>query len=459
MSQFQLENVRGKRIVLLGAGREGYSTLSFLRRVGLEDSVTIADKDPTANLAYDWSAQGKVQYRLGPDYLSALELAQVVLRSPGISPEVITDRTSSVFTNSGIFLSYAAPFTVGVTGTKGKSTTSSLIHRVICARHNAALVGNIGSPALDSLDLSAKPPQAPIRFVEELSSFQLCDIGISPHVAVIQNIVPEHLDYHRSFENYVDAKSNIARYQTERDVIVFNPQFDIPRSITELSAARKIEFGIDRCGRREGCWIEGDRIVCHIEQCGELTCAIEEVPLLGKFNLLNTMPALIIGLLFGLNPEEILSAVRSFTPLNHRLQPVGEHQQVRFINDSLATVPDAAMAALDAFQDQSVVLVAGGYDRGLDYRPFAEKIERSNIRGLILFRPTGEKIASYLSGSEFPIEFATGMEDAVLRATRFAASGDIVLLSPGSASFGMFKDYADRGNQFTSAVQKISEHC
>lgn len=461
-----LARLRGKTIVILGLGREGLSTYEFLRSQLPEAPVVLcdqaADLQASPELAAAIESDPNVALRLGDRYLDSLAGAPVIFKSPGIRPslpEIIAaqDRGALLTSNTELFFELCPGKIVGITGTKGKSTTASLIHAVLrSSGGDFRLLGNIGFPPLSGLE-GAGPDTL---FVLELSSYQLASLKRSPHVAVLQQIVPEHLDYHGSFEEYVKAKLNITAHQSEEDTLVYNAGYPLPREIARSSRARKLPFGLEPspdtvCFEEEG-WL--------VLRTGGKTVRVirtADVPLVGRFNLQNVMPAVIVGDLSGMLPESIAQAVRAFRPLEHRVEPVAAINGVAYYNDSISTVPEAAIAALETFAGRPLVLLAGGHDRGVGYGGLARALLAGTMRAVILFPPTGDRIAAELDrigGDRQPARFrAETMSEAVELAFQAAKPGDVVLLSPASASYGQYRDYRDRGEQFKAEVRKRQE--
>jgi UDP-N-acetylmuramoylalanine--D-glutamate ligase len=294
-------------------------------------------------------------------------------------------------------------------------------------RVRAHLIGNIEVPVLQFLS-TAIPEDV---FVYELSSFQLTNLKKSPSIAVLLNIYPEHLDYYGgSFKEYTKAKANITRHQTAEDFLIYNSENSEVCKIAKSSKAQKIPFGKNL----------------------RSSASQKEAELLYPW-VASAEPAILIGKLFGIAQKKIEQAVKNFKPLPHRLQRVGEWKGITFYNDSLATIPEATIAALDALGPKVYTLIAGGYDRGISFEKLGKKIEKSSVRVLVLFPTTGKKI---LESMKYPPKhfFAKDMKEAVSLCYAHTPKGKICLLSPASSSFNMFKDYKDRGNQFKKLAKK-----
>ena len=465
-----LAELRGKRILILGFGREGRSTLSFLRERVPDASLGVADRRTLEAMSSQERAAlatlPSVQVILGPSYLDALGEFEAIVRAPGLPPdapalETARARGARVTSLVNLFFDVAPGKIVGVTGTKGKSTTTSAIHAVLSdAGLDARLGGNIGIPLLSCLD---NPTDDTTIFVVELSSFQLSDLERSPNIAVVQNVVREHLDYHGTFEKYVAAKANIVSHQGPGDVVVFNGGHEIPRALAARSPGTKLAFALERAPD-SSCYVEDGWLVHRAGGTETRIVSTEDVSLPGAHNLLNVMPAIVVGRLLGVDASSIAATLRTLRALPHRLQLIHEWRGRRFYNDSLSTVPEAAMAALAAFKDRPTVLIAGGHDRGQAWDQLAGAILRQQtVKAVILLPETGprlmaalQKQAADLPSSSLPALLpAATMPEAVRCAIDASEPGAAILLSPAAASFGAFRDYEDRGNQFRDAVVEL----
>lgn len=376
--------IHGNSVLILGYGREGKSAEAWLQKHYPDMDISVSDSEHIPEKAFD-----------------------MVVRSPGVSPYTLKV-SGFVTTPTNIFFSRVKGTTIGITGTKGKSTTASLIAHILSSAHkDVRLVGNIGTPMLDALDSSTRDTV----WVIELSSHQLVDIHYSPHIAVLLDIVPEHLDYYPDFASYKRAKENIFRFQKP-----------------------------------------GDHLVQNEKAAGPFT-----TKLLG--NAQNISAAVSVARLMHVPETEIARRLATFSPLAHRLEFAGEFDGIRFYNDSLATIPQATIHALEALGSNVATLIAGGFDRNLNFSVLGEYLSAHPVETLILFPDTGEKILRSISHHSSPIthHFVHTMEKAVKLAYAHTPRGKICLLSPASASYNMFRDYADRGDQFKDWVKKIGE--
>jgi UDP-N-acetylmuramoylalanine--D-glutamate ligase len=444
-----LEDLEKKSIIILGFGTEGQATYDFLRRRWPSKPLAIADRRELGEFPSDLRSRLQsdpaIRLSFGPDYMDIVDEQKydAIIKTPGIpaSSEAITraDKAGCILTShSQIFLSnYPREKVIGVTGTKGKSTTTSLIHHILkCAGIPAELVGNIGQPPLTRIDEASEGTY----FVHEFSSHQLAEIQTSPHIAVLLNIVPEHLDYYTSFEQYVAAKENITKFQTADDYLVYAADYPIPTAIAKRSKAASIPFSA------------ADRMD-HILDA-------REIPLPGKFNQQNVRAAIAVASLLNVPAEIMGDAIRSFRPLPHRLERVGTYNRITFYDDSIATVPDATLAALEALGPAVQTLLLGGHERNIDFTQFGQQLP-PNVKTIILFPPTGIRIWNAIEkNSKNPVLpeafFVRDMEQAVRIAYQHTDPERICLLSPASPSFGTFKDYRERGDLFQAFVRKLS---
>lgn len=453
-----MKEIKGQSVVLVGYGREGQSTHKYLLKNYPGVRIGISDQKPIEPILGT-----QAELHTGSNYLESLNSYDTAIRSPSIStntPELQKFRELGkwVTTETNIFFSECPGTIIGITGTKGKSTTASLIYEIIRSQYNdTRLIGNIGKPALDSLSGAT----AGTIFVVELSSYQLEDIGYSPHIAVLLAITPEHINYHGDFETYSTAKENIIRHQTEQDIVVFNPNHKTATEMALRSKSKKFCFSPEK-GLDISCYVEKGEI-CVVKENGKpkVIMSVEEIPLIGQGNLENTLAAVSVGFFLGISPKKIREAIRKFKSLPNRLEFVEERSGIRFYNDSLATTPEAVIHALKALGEEVETLIAGGYDRGLDFSILAQFLSQRKLKNLILFPDTGEKIwqamLDHVDQENLPQKYdVNSMEQAVNIAMSTTSPGKICVLSPGSASFNLFLDYEDRGNQFKQEINKAS---
>lgn len=421
------------QVLILGYGREGKSVERFLKGTMPDLKIDIADQ-----------SQGK-------GYLDAVGGYKIVVKSPGISPhtpEIAAAKKAGVtFTSSTqLFFESCPGKIIGVTGTKGKSTTSSLIAHILrTAKLPHVLVGNIGIPALDQLD--SITPKTLVVF--ELSSHQLMDLAVSPQLAVILGMYPEHLDYYADLYEYINAKLNIARFQTKKDTLVYIDKHPEHAKMIKEAAAAGTRLALTPDDVTQGPWAN---------------LLPEENPLKGSFNLENEAAAWTVAKQLGLSDQIILDAIKSFKPLTHRLELVGgkAHDGIYFYDDALATLPEATIGAIEALGDQVETILLGGAERKQDFTELGRVIAASQIKNVILFPVTGERIWKSIQAANTKNEaikhFAVdNMSEAVRLSYANTQKGKAVLMSSASPSFGLFKDYTDKAHQFHGAVKRFAE--
>jgi len=415
-----LKDLEKKKILILGFGREGQDTFSFLKKVFPEKTLGVADMRSLKDFSLrEKKMLKRTEAHLGQSYLRAVSGYDLVIKTPGISFKNIGLKNRSKFTSQAeIFFDNCPARIIGVTGTKGKSTTSSLIFSILKeARLPVRLVGNIGKPALSSLIRARKND----IFVFELSCHQLQNMKKSPDIAVFLNVFPEHLDYYKNFKEYVSAKANILKYQEKNDFLVYNREDKTVRSLVRLSKAKKI--GVK-----------------------------------GRYYDLDRAAAKAVGKILDIPDRTIDSAVKKFVPLQHRLEFAGTFKGISFYNDSLATVPEAAIEAMDFLGDKVYTMLLGGFDRGVDFKSLAERISRSRVKVLIFFPGSGKRIWKEIKDKKrFRSFFVSSMEEAVRISFQNTEKGSICLLSPASPSFGLFRDYKDRGDSFKVQVKRLGK--
>jgi UDP-N-acetylmuramoylalanine--D-glutamate ligase len=423
-----------KKLLILGYGVEGKAIEQFLKRHCPESEIGIADKKD------------------GEDYLEKQNGYDLAIKSPGIHPTLVTIPYT---TATNLFMYNALGKIIGVTGTKGKSTTTTLIYEMLQkAEKEVYIGGNIGEPAINFLDKLDDQSWT----ILELSSFQLQDITKSPHIAVMLMTSSEHLDYHKDVAEYIDAKRNILRFQTKDDFAILNRDYPASNE-SDVHAEGKVYFISRERETDNGCYAFGESVWINRGGNTEEIIKLKDIRLLGKHNRENVCAAVMAAILAGVKKEHIVEVLKDFSGLEHRLEYVAEAYGIRFYNDSLSTIPAAAIEGIEAFDGQVETLIAGGHDRGSDYKELGEYLVKSGVSNLILFGPAGKRIWEEViaAGGEQKLKKfeVTTMSQAVLFASEETTPGKICLLSPAAASFGEFKDYKDRGEQFKKEVTTL----
>jgi UDP-N-acetylmuramoylalanine--D-glutamate ligase len=471
-----LDGLARRSVVIAGFGIEGRDVFRFLRGRFPDKEIAIAEARPLDALDPDARAliEGDRHVRLhtGPGHLSHVGDYEVAFRSPGIplrgrALQEARARGTELTSETALFFALCRHRVIGVTGTKGKSTTSALIHSILAAHaRDVHLVGNIGpdlggvSPLL-ALDRAGDEA----IFVYELSSFQLEGLERSPDIAVLLDVVPEHLDHHGSFEAYVEAKENITRHQRPRDWLVYDAGSPVAAAVAERSPAQRMPCRIDGPVER-GVYVEENYKIVFAAAFGrEDVLEVTEVSrvLPGRFNLKNVLPAIAVARLLSIDNGVVLRGIRGFQPLRDRFENVGTFRGITFYNASIATVPEATIAHLAALAPRVATAILGGVDRGIDYDALARRLLDDRVATLILFPETGarvwEAVAREAASRSRPTPRrvdVNDMEAAVREAYVLTPSGAICLHSPAAPSRGgLFKDYADRGAQFRDWVTRL----
>jgi len=391
-------NLKNKKILILGFGREGKSSLKFLKKHYPNSKIKVADMKKKRGVDF-----------YGKNYLKNLKDFDVVIKSPGIDIKKIKHK--NITSQTEIFLQKHRNKTIGITGTKGKGITADLIHKIFKrSGKKAELIGNVGKPCLDFYNKEG-------WFVFEMSSHQLEGITVSPHIAIFLNIYPDHLDFFKTFQRYFKAKKNITLFQSENDYFICNE--NIKKIKTK---AKKIYFSRKKTS-----------------SCFKSNYFLE-----------NINAALKVAKIFKIKRLVVKKTIENYKPFEHRLEKVGTFNGITFINDSAATIPQATIACLNNF-DNIDTLILGGSEKKSDYRKLGKEIERKNVKTVILFPITGEKILRQIKKPIKAIR-VRNMKEAV-RAC-YEKAEKICLLSPASASFSVFRDYQDRGEQFKKYVKE-----
>ncbi|MCL5958862.1 MAG: UDP-N-acetylmuramoyl-L-alanine--D-glutamate ligase [Chloroflexi bacterium] len=452
-------NFSGKRATLVGLARTNISLARFLVDQGAD--VTFSEMKTEDELKPEIEAlQGlPVRLSLGGHRDQDILGADVIFVTPGASrsiPCLVRAQDRGIPISSEIELLFElcpAPI-IGITGSSGKTTTTTLVGEILKADGRHVLVGgNIGTPLIDRLDEIG----ADSWVVLELSSFQLEYMARSPRIAAVTNITPNHLDRHATFEAYVEAKKNIVRFQRPGDCAVLN--LDDPESCgLAPDAAGGVLFFSRFSEVREGAFLRDDAILVRYMGLERTICTVAELGLRGKHNVENALAAAATSTAAGAKPSSIAAVLTSFTGVEHRLELVREVGGAKFYNDSIATTPERTIAGLRSF-DEPIVLIAGGKSKHLPLDTLVEEIG-SRVRVLILMGELGHEIdeaigAGKVSNSPERHWFPT-MAEAIARAIQVAAPDDVVLLSPGGTSFDEFRDFEDRGNRFKQLVREAS---
>jgi UDP-N-acetylmuramoylalanine--D-glutamate ligase len=443
-----------KKIAVLGFAIEGQAMTDLLVARGAQVTV-FDDKEINSDLRQAYEAQS-VSFHTGP--FGDLTQFDYISRTPGIRldrVEIVQAQAAGVpiISNTKLFLDEAKGVVVGVTGTKGKGTTSQLLFNIVSsARDTVFLGGNIGQSPLKFL------PQLNDQSITilELSSFQLADVTKSPQLSVVLMVTSEHLDYHKTVEEYVEAKAGITKFQSESDTVIYNADYPATVKIAEQSKGRKLKVVSLKLEEGDGCFVKNDQIVVRLNSLEEIIMSVNDIGLVGRHNWENVCAAIMAAKVLGIDNEHIVASTRAFKGLEHRLEFVREVEGVRYYNDSISTTPESAIAAIRAF-DQPKILILGGSSKHSDFTELGTIIKNSHsIKAIIGIGDEWNNIKQSIGQTQIPlIEDCQTMPEIIGAAQKLVVSGDVVILSPACASFGLFQDYKDRGKQFKEVVEKL----
>ena len=455
-----MESLRQKTVAVLGIGVSNTPLVQLLLRSGIR--VTACDKRTKEQLGTlaDELEQAGCTLRLGPDYLEGLH-EDVIFRTPGLRPDV--PQLAAAVANGSMLTSEMEEFfrvcpcpIIAVTGSDGKTTTTTIIAELLKAAGNTVWVGgNIGHPLLCDADRMRPQDYA----VLELSSFQLMTMDRSPHIAVVTNLAPNHLDMHKDMAEYVAAKENIFRHQTAGDIAVFNADNAITAEQAGRTVGRSRRFS-RQTELTDGVFLRGEDIVCRSEAGEWVVMKTSDIKIPGVHNVENYMAA--IAAVDGLVPDGIIrDFARSFGGVEHRIELVRTYRGVRYYNDSIASSPSRTIAGLHSFPEK-VILIAGGYDKHIPFDVLGPEVT-AHVKLLVLCGATAGKIRAaveaapdYRPGRPEILE-VTPFQAAVEAARDHAAAGDVVTLSPACAAFDQFKNFAERGRVFKEIVRSWPE--
>lgn len=447
--------VTSHRYVVFGAARSGIAAARMLHRHKLD--VVVAD-EKTAEIPAELAEAG-IPFHHGHLTSAILEGRTILVLSPGIpesNPSVVEARARGLRVISEIELASAfvppAAKVIAITGTNGKTTTAAwTAHLLRAASKNALLGGNIGDAWSNSADLPENAT-AETAFVIETSSFQLEALeDFRPDIGVLTNLAPDHLDRYENYSDYVAAKRNMLRNMGEQQSFVLNADNPDSRGFTKGAPICAHWFSTDELPGEAGAFVRNGQIIIRDDNGKEHSLiTAQELPLPGRHNLENALAASLAAHLAGATTDALIAGLKSFTGVEHRIEFCGEKNGIRFYNDSKATNVDSLEKALQSFS-QPVVLIAGGKDKQSDYTALNDLI-RNGVKALITLGEAAPLIESAWSGL-VPTQRAANMQDAIERATAAAAPGDVVLLSPACASFDMYKNFEERGQDFKNRVR------
>ncbi len=432
-----IEYIKNKRVLILGMGREGKSTLSYIRKHLPEKHLTVADRN-----AFQ-SDDGNITVISGEKYLENLGDFDIVFKSPGIAflDDVVYPETTEITCQTDMFLRFCKPTVVGITGSKGKTTTSTLIYEMLKAGGvNTCLIGNIGVPVFEKADEGED-----LVAVIEMSSHQLEFTKTSPHVAVLVNIYQEHLDHYKTgFKGYVEAKLNIAVHQKREDYLIYNPEQDLEGIVDWKKVVKGKGVPVTFTDAKNDGFVN------------ELWNSTEHLK--GEHNRQDIAYALAVARIFGVNDDAVRTAIKAFGGIEHRMEYVGTINGISWYNDSIATIPTAVMGAVKALGNVDTLLF-GGLDRGIDYSDFIDFLDSCTIKNLVGLPETGHSIINSLKekGTNKNLVLAKNMEDAVKICNEVTEKGKACLFSPAAASYNYYKNFEEKGRHYKAEIQNLTK--
>lgn len=425
-----IDFLENKKILILGYGREGKSAYNFIKQNLKHYSLGIADKK---DITID---DKEVTLHCGDDYLSYTKAYDIVIQSPGviIKDYISAEEKKKITSLTDLFLRFCENKIIGITGTKGKSTTSSLIYHILKENNfDTYLIGNIGIPCFEVIDKIKEDTV----LVYELSCHQLEYVKASPDISILLNLYEEHLDHYVDVGSYIKAKTNIYKYQTEKDYLIYGNIWNYLNA-DDLNSI--VSNKINLCDNPQN--IDYDII---------------KTSLIGNHNKENIVTALLAVDIFGVSIDNALKAVESFKGLEHRLEYVGTFKDIKFYNDSIATAQEAVINALKALKDVNTIII-GGMDRGLDYTTLVKYLSTSSVENIILLPSTNTRIKKLFENftqDKHLIE-VEDMKEAVKMSYEHTKKNKICLLSPAAASYGFYLNFEKRGEHFKKLVVELS---
>jgi UDP-N-acetylmuramoylalanine--D-glutamate ligase len=463
-------NLKNKKVTVMGLGLyqegSGISATKFLLSAGAK--VTVTDLKTEAQLAEQLKRLGKlktkINFVLGKHREQDFKNVDLIIKNPGVPAssrflKIAEKNKIPVYTDISLFFEFFdRSRIIGITGTRGKSTTASLIYELIKKVDRGAILGgNIKKSPL----LQLEKIKAGSTAVLELSSWMLESLELikkSPHISVFTNIYPDHLNTYRGMAEYVEAKKNIFKFQNLQDYLIINRDNPYTLQAGKEAVGRRVWFSVKYFKEENGCYVKDEKIIFRFDGVEQKVCSLKEVTLPGKHNLENVLAATAVALIFGVKIIDIKKVLKSFKGIEDRLELLKEIRGVKYYNDTTSTTPEATMAALRTLgqSEKKIILIAGGSDKGLEFKELIKEIKKY-CQAVILLKGSGtERLKPLLLGiKNLPLFEVDSMDSAVKLAQSLAVKQDFVLLSPACASFGMFVNEFDRGAQFRKLVGKL----
>lgn len=438
-----IEKLKDKNVAILGFGKEGISTYKFIRR-HLNQKLTIIDKNEKIKENEVLLNDNNIEFVVGDNYLDNLDKYDIIVKSAGVSLKDIDDSKiiDKLTSQYALILEDTDLFTIGITASKGKTTTTTLTYEVIKnQKDNVYLLGNMGNPPLDQIETFDKDS----ILVIELAALQLQYVRKSPKISCLLNLFEEHLDYFGEKEKYFEAKLNIFKHQESNDYSLYFKDNE-----TLNNYVKNMNFNSNlitiSMKDKEDVYLIDNKIYINDEI---VYIDTNERHILGTHNLQNIMFTLYICKILNLDLNKAIKVINEFNPLEHRMEFVGTFNNIKFYNDSIATIPEATINCIDALKDVDT-LIFGGMDRGIDYNSFIDYLNNSNINNFICMPDTGYKIGKVLNKNVY---FIDDLKEAVDKAYEVTKKGNSCLLSPAASSYNKYKNFEEKGRLYKEYIK------
>lgn len=454
MTSRLIEYLEKKHLLILGFGMEGQSTYHYIRKHLPAKQLVIADRDPNLeDRILFLHNDANLSLISGEAYTRSLNSFDLVIKSPGVLLDG-NDRKATITSQTDMVMQLFRKQVIGITGTKGKSTTSSLLYHILQrAGKEVVLVGNIGIPPFDLIDHWSDQTM----IIYELSSHQLQGITLSPHISILLNLYQEHLDHYPSFAAYQSAKLAIIRYHRSDDFAILNTDDERIAFHLKTISLRSRQYGFSvKSLSRQGCSLLPEGIIRFSANGESSDFFTGRTSLKGEHNRMNMMAAVCASKIINIPDKHIQEGLDTFKGLAHRMEYLGLFHGIHYYNDSIATVPEATIHAIKALHDVDT-LILGGFDRGIDYQELVRFLMDSSVTNLIFIGEAGERIKQMFpvqTGEVKRLLSANNLKEVVQLAMALTRKNTICLLSPAAASYGMFKDFKERGDSFRELVIK-----
>ena len=444
-----LNYLSDKKILILGFGMEGESTYRFIRRNFPEKNLYIADKNLNLlNNRVDLMEDPYVEVSLGEEYLNGIEEYDLIIKAPGISFKDIdiTKFKEKITSQLELFLEFAEVYSIGITGTKGKSTTSTLIYKVLLDQgKDVFLLGNIGEPIFNDIEDFTDKTIAVI----EISSHALEYVKHSPNLSILLDVYEEHLDHYKNLQEYIKAKFNIAKFQNNNDYFIYN--YDNKLMQEYAFCYKENDYAISTLqtpNTKNKVIINGDFIQCNGKDVMDIH---EKLNLKGEHNINNIMFIFAMLDILKLDPQKAIETIKDFWPLEHRMEYFANINGVDYYNDSIATIPEATINAIKSIKNINTLIV-GGNDRGVNLTELIHFLRQCDVENILCLPKTGEYIYEGLKNSDKNVLFYEKLEDAVIKAKEVTKKNYACILSPAASSYGYFKNFEERGRLYKEYV-------